>query len=495
MKIQYKLFSIFALFTICLVLTLVFAMQWSINKGMVEYVNQKEIEALVPVKRALEEHYQEKNSWRSLEEFPRRFERIVRQSLQGNEVVKLPPPRPPHRDRLDRRDRFNERPKPPHAMKRKDTPSPQNYSKKTPPKKGPLVSFALLDINKLPLAGDYPQHKNFNYLELADGNAIVGYLAVSQRKHLIAGYELDFLEEQKQHLWLYAAILLVLTLAISLPLATHFLKPIRALAAGMSKLTKGDFNQRLAFKRKDEFAQLSSDFNELAQTLDTTEASRKRWLANVSHELRTPVAIIKGELEAMIDGIRPLSKSQIESCHQEVNHLQRLIEDLHTLTSADIGGMSFRKETGDIVEFLRHESQRVQCYLANEGWGLKLHLPEHPVELAFDGTRVCQLIENIISNSLKYAQGGTTMMLDVSYVKDEYRIEMVIEDDGCGVEESQLTLLFEHLYRGDGARQGRLDGSGLGLAICAHIVAGHGGKIEAKKARLGGLAIFISLPI
>ena len=219
MKIQQKLFSIFTFFTVGLVLVLVFAMQWSINSGMVDYVNQKEVEALSPVKDSLQEHFTQVGSWQVLADYPRRFVRIIRQSLQGNDVITPPPPRPPHKDK---------RRKPPRPHERGQSVAPNRVGNNLPPrerpselpKKRPMISFALLDVNKQRIAGDYPAHKRFNFVELNHNQELVGYLAVSKRKHVIAGYELDFIEQQRQHLWWFAIGVLVVTLSITCLLYT-----------------------------------------------------------------------------------------------------------------------------------------------------------------------------------------------------------------------------------------------------------------------------------
>ena len=137
---------------------------------------------------------------------------------------------------------------------------------------------------------------------------------------------------------------------VTLPLARHLVEPLKLITQGMHKLTQGDYQQSINLKREDELGRLSRDYNELAHSLAESETTRKRWLANISHELRTPVAILRGELEAMLDEVRPLNKKNIASANDEVKHLQRLIDDLNLLTSADIGGMRYRKKNEELTK-------------------------------------------------------------------------------------------------------------------------------------------------
>ena len=262
----------------------------------------------------------------------------------------------------------------------------------------------------------------------------------------------------------------------------------------MHKLTQGDYVQQLDLKRKDELGELSRDFNELAITLNENEDARKRWLANISHELRTPVAILRGELEAMLDGVRSLDKSNIDSANDEVKHLQRLIDDLHQLTSADIGGMHYRKKSINFNDWLNSEENKYRSYLANANISFAVEINNTSAFIFADSTRLCQLFENIINNCIKYA-GASRVNISLARHHNPNVVTIIVEDNGIGVDDVHLAHLFEHLYRVENSRNRKTGGSGLGLSICAHIVAAHQGTIVAEKSHLGGLAIMIKLPL
>ena len=557
MKIHNKLFLTLFIFSLVLVTTLVSLVQWSIGKGMVDYVNTREIEALQPLVVELSQIYRSQGSWASMADQhvrlqsmlsthlagsdfappgdgrnrPLRAEnRIRNNSLSGsrpddNQVPSyrrppqaqtafdsrdrhLPPPRRDGRPPRSNESRPYEsrtgggrefRPPPPERDGFRPPPRepgqrPLPQDKKAPP--GPpeyRVSYALLDRDKKYVVGDYPQNREYVYTEIPLGEETVGFLAVSKRNELTRGYELDFLERQQDYLWFIALLVMLLVILVTLPLARHLVLPIRQLTSGMHKLTQGDYQQSLDLKRRDEFGQLSRDFNELATTLEQNESARKRWLANISHELRTPVAILRGELEAMIDGIRALSQEGIESANQEVMHLQRLIEDLHQLTSADIGGMTYRKQQLELAGLLANEQIKYQGYLADVGLAFKLVVPPAEVWIHADQTRFCQLLDNLVNNCIKYASSGSQVRITLAQEQD--RAFLYVEDDGPGVDEKHLKHLFEHLYRTDDSRNSQTGGTGLGLSICSHIVAAHQGEIYAQHSTLGGLKVTISLPI
>ncbi len=508
MKIQNKLFSVFIAFGALLVIAVVGLVQWSIDRGAVEYVNQKEINALQPFMHVLVESYREQGSWDHFYLSGRTFDRLLRQSLAGTEFKAPPPERgpraggrtPPPREHS--RPRKNDR----HLatakthdgeLKRSFGSEKTGQNRRSPPLKEHQVSYVLLDVDKKYVVGDYPRDREYSNTPLVLDDKIIGYMAISKRHRLTQGYEFDFVEQQKGNLWYIAFGVMLIVVLITLPFAKHLLAPVRALTQGMHLLAQGKYKSKLTTNRQDEFADLARDFNELAKTLLENDAARKRWLANISHELRTPVAILKGELEAILDGVRSLSLEQIQSAHQEVAHLQRLISDLHALTSADIGGMSYRKNTLNMVSFIKQEVSKLQGYLSRENMHLECHLATDNQELFVfaDETRLCQLFENLINNCIKYAKTGSVVKLTMSMDSGEKMVNIVIEDDGVGVEEQHLPRLFEHLYRVDSSRNRKTGGSGLGLSICAHIVQAHLGQITATKSELGGLAIHINLPL
>ena len=521
MKIHNKLFSTLFIFSSFLVISFVALMQWSIDRGMVEYVNKREVSALAPLISQLKSRFQQIDSWQELKNNHSEFKKMLESSLAGSEFA-LPkgisePNRGPNFEGRNRRppprrnDSFTSSPQhsrqspkqpPPYNGENRidnyDSNPPRNFGpneQRPPPQRELQVSYALLDSAKGYVVGNFPAEREYSYNNIEINEQIIGYLVISKRKRLTAGYELDFIKQQTQYLWLIALGVMFLVILVTLPLARHLLAPIRELTKGMHQLTQGDYKSTLEMKRTDEFAELSRDYNELAKSLLENESARKRWLANISHELRTPVAILKGELEAIIDGVRALSLEQIHSANQEVLHLERLIADLHALTSADIGGMNYRKTELDLVGFLTVEAKKYQSYLSDAGLAFEFVCQTEYLLIFADETRLCQLLDNLINNCIKYATNGKLVKLTVIKNASLNNVVITIEDDGLGVEEEHLDHLFEHLYRVDDSRNRKTGGTGLGLSICSHITEAHQGKISAGKSSMGGLAITIILPL
>ena len=476
MKIQNKLFLVIFSFSLLLVAALVLLIQWSINRGIVDYVNSKEVETLKPLVTQLANEYKKQNNWSALQNNHKKFGDLLFLTLKDN---------------------INDLPQRPRASLKRPRALPPQSENERPPRTDshpPIHDdrFALLDHNKSIVAGHYLPNSDYNQTSIEIDNVNVGWLVSPKYKHITDGYELDFIKQQQSYLGLIALVAMLLVGLITLPLAHHLAEPIKKIILGMHKLTQGDYDQHIKLNRKDELGDLSRDFNALAITLHENESARKRWLANISHELHTPVAILRGELEAMLDNVRPLSKDNIESANDEVKHLQRLIDDLHQLTSAEIGGMHYRKEKVNISEWLNSEADKYASYLSASDTGLVIDIKSSEVFVFADLTRLCQLFENLINNCIKYAE-ASMMSISLSLEQDHVRIK--VEDNGIGVVEPHLIHLFEYLYRVDNSRNRKNGGAGLGLSICEHIVSAHQGSIKAEASRLGGLAIIIRLPI
>lgn len=481
MKIHNKLFLVFFSFSLLLVTALVLLIQWSIGKGIVDYVNSKEIEALKPLITQLEIEYKKENSWKVMQGQHRKFGDLLYSSLQ----IELSRPEP--------REHYRE---PPELGKSPDNiDRPQPLRRKRPPP-SPPQSYAVFDQHKNLIVGRYLEGVEYNRTAINVDKVNIGWLMTPKQKQITDGYELDFIEQQQSYLWIIALVAMLLVALITFPLAHHLAEPIKKIMLGMHKLTQGDYQQNIVINRKDEIGELSRDFNELALTLHENENARKRWLANISHELRTPVAILRGELEAMLDGVRPLNEKNIDSANDEVKHLQHLIDDLHQLTSADIGGMHYRKKTINLSSWFNSEIDKYTSYLAAANISLFVADHQADVKLFADTTRLCQLFENLINNCIKYSAANVVKIsfeIETAITGDLVRIK--VEDNGVGVPEQHLQHLFEYLYRVESSRNRKTGGAGLGLSICAHIVTAHLGSIKALASDLGGLAIIIELPL
>ena len=291
-----------------------------------------------------------------------------------------------------------------------------------------------------------------------------------------------------------AGVMLLISAALSLPMANRLVQPIRRLAASMHRLACGEFDTRVPVGPEDELGQLARDFNTLALSLGNTEQARRRWIADVSHELRTPLSILRGEIEAIQDGVRQAAPESMRSLHVEVMHLTRLVDDLYQISLYDIGALSYRKTGLDLRSMLTHALNSFRPEFALKGIAVKSELSfDADFPVFADPGRLHQLFDNLLDNALKYTDAGGLLSVRLQRNGELARIELA--DSAPGVPEEDLEKLFDRLYRVESSRNRALGGAGLGLAICKNIVEAHEGSIRALPSPNGGIMIRLELPL
>ncbi|MCG8670632.1 MAG: ATP-binding protein [Pseudomonadales bacterium] len=505
MKIQQKLFTAFLCGSVVLVGAMYGLMQWSFDQGMIDYVNQRELNAQTDLAGSLAQQYQANGDWDFLRDNHRLWRQLLDGSRNSNAEERSPRDhRPPHeRNSFDRHHRPPHHP-PPHRSLRPDDrrsfgtreqtqrpPKPKDDRKggKRPPPRTPVI---LLDQDKQAVFGRYDPDQKTPLMPIVVNQQTVGWLTVPSRNNMSEAFDVGFVKQQQTAFIVISVILLVLSACIAYPLAIALTKPIKKIAAGTHEITSGNFDVEINHNSNDELGQLTRDFNTLAKTLAANETARKRWIADISHELRTPLAISRGELEAMIDGVRPLSTDNIQSTHQEVLHLQRIVDDLYELANADIGALTYQKEELDFAELVEEQVEKQVEKAKLLGLAIESHIPDNELELWGDETRLSQLINNLITNSIKYTDSDGIIKVRLGVKKKV--AQLIIEDSSPGVSPQEIEKLFDPLYRVENSRNRKTGGSGLGLAICKKIVEGHNGTIAAESSELGGLRMVITLP-
>jgi two-component system sensor histidine kinase BaeS len=318
--------------------------------------------------------------------------------------------------------------------------------------------------------------------------AVVGYLAWPPVH--VSPEQIEFAHKQSRHLAIIAPVALLVAAAFAMLITGLIVKPIRQLSAGATALTRREFATRLPADRADEIGQLAADFNRLAAALEAYDGRQRQWLADIAHELRTPLAVLRGELEAVQEGVRTVGPGLLESLRQEVQRLETLIEDLHLVSLAESGGLRLHLSDADVGVLTGTAVKRFGPQLAAKGFELRTAI-EQGLRAHVDVQRFDQVLGNTLRNVLTHATppGPVT----VAARADAGGIVVSVADAGPGVPDAALPRLFDRLYRVDSSRSRGVGGAGLGLSICRSIVEAHGGTIAAQKSAAGGLEIVIRL--
>jgi two-component system sensor histidine kinase BaeS len=435
--LRVRLFLVIAGGTAALSLIAYLVFSWSFDRGFVDYVNRADEARLQPLIEALAEGYAREDGWKWVAEDRRRWFELIR------ETVGLPPV----------------------------TIDPR---------------LMLFDNDGTQLVGRAENVKRAVMKPIDWQAKTVGYLGYVPRPEALESIERLYL--QRQH-YAFAAIglgMLAAALLLGAGLSQWLSRRIRKLAAATASLIQGNYDVRLLPEGHDELARLARDFNTLAETLAAARQARRKWIADIAHELRTPLSILRGEIEALQDGVRPLDREAVNSLASEAARLARVIEDLHTLSLSDLGALSYHKEPVDLAEVIQDVVDAQRARLSEKGLVIELEL--RPFVISGDADRLGQVFANLLQNSLRYTDAPGRIVVSTG------RHAVVWEDSSPGVPEQDLPRLTEHLFRVEGSRSRAGGGSGLGLAIAAAIVHAHGGTLTAGASRLGGLRIELGFP-
>jgi len=336
--------------------------------------------------------------------------------------------------------------------------------------------------------------EEFTLQPLEAHDRIIGWLGLHRMKNLADPLAEAFLQRQATFFYLSCAAALVLTALVTMFLSRQILGPVKALTRGTQALISRRFRTRIPVRSRDELGQLARDFNILARTLEQYETTRKQWISDISHELRTPLAVLRGEIEALQDGVREAEPDTLSSLHAEAVRIGKLVEDLHLLSLVDSEALLHGKTDLDPLDILRDTVRLFQARVEERGLSLVLDIREKTgTRMEGNADRLKQVFSNLLENTLRYTSSPGTVRITAFSKGRQFLI--LFEDSAPGVPPESLSRLFERLYRVEPSRSRELGGSGLGLAICKQIVEALSGEIAAENSALGGLCIRLTLPL
>lgn len=224
------------------------------------------------------------------------------------------------------------------------------------------------------------------------------------------------------------------------------------------------------------------------------EADRREFVANVSHELRTPLTTMRSYLEALADGAwqdADIAPHFLEVTQTETERMIRLVNDLLQLSKFDSRDFQLTKKEVNFTKFYNRIIDRFEM-TKSQDVTFKRQLPNYPIYVEIDTDKLTQVLDNIISNALKYSPQGGRLTFQIE--EQSNAIIVSVRDQGMGIPKKNLERIFERFYRVDRARTRKMGGTGLGLAIAKEIVTAHGGDIWATSAEGKGTTIFFTLP-
>lgn len=328
------------------------------------------------------------------------------------------------------------------------------------------------------------------------GQTIV-LLRLAERVGPVEGVDANFLRRQYLGLAAVAGGVLLIALVLARWVAVRWARPLAEAQRAARRIAAGEFNVRLptpdAGAGASEIAGLHGDINAMAESLSRLESSRQRWIAELSHELRTPLSVLRGEVEALVDGIRPLDRAALASLQEEIKRLSRLVEDFHLLATSELRALPCQFGPVAPAALLASAVERIAARARAQGLVIEAPLPQVLPAARWDAERISQLLANLLENSLRYTEAPGLVQVSARSLGNA--IEIRLEDTPPGVPDEDLERLFDPLYRADPSRSRAFGGAGLGLSIARAIAQAHGGQLRAQASSLGGLALVLTLPL
>lgn len=482
----------------------------SVKKGFLAYINQVEANRLDSLVENLTQGYLENNSWEFIRDNHRLWHRYNRRSnsplplYRENSTPSLHTIASRESDGTGRYrgERPHHRP-PPHYFEKPNKNRPpieeDRSQKRSPPHhRGPKripKGLVLLDSNKEFVVGKtktiFSGENVLRPINLDD--QIIGYLQFEPFTKFTEELDQQFIQYQNHAFLKIALMALAVVLAGAALFAAYLRFRINKIGDHAGLLTSGDFSPQHLDASRDEIGQLSKKLDILGKTLADNQLSRRRWVSDISHELRTPVAVLQGEIEGIIDGVRKMNTDSLHSLHQETLRLSRLVDDLYQLSLSDMGALNYEKEPLNIVEVVSDILDNYRHTLAEKEISVALDISDNELIVEGDSQRLEQLFVNLAVNSQHYTSHAGS--LNVSIKKHAGFAVIEWSDSAPGVSDEQLEKLFDRLYRVEASRNRNEGGSGLGLSISKNIVEAHAGEISATHSSLGGIAFIIKLPL
>ncbi len=301
-----------------------------------------------------------------------------------------------------------------------------------------------------------------------------------------------FLRSVSQATALAALIAALLALALGILLSRALTRPLQELIGATNEMAAGRLGKQVEVRSQDEIGELATSFNRMSSDLAQASRLRRQMTADIAHDLCTPLTVLRGYAEGLSDGSIQGGKELYGALHQEVAHLQHLVEDLRTLSLADAGELALNLRAVDPKALLERAGLAHVISAQAKGVHIRVDASETLPSVAVDIERVTQVLNNLVTNALRYTSEGEIVL---SAFRRESSVILQVADSGIGIAPDQLQHIFDRFYRV--ARSRHRDGpaqSGLGLAIAKAIVEAHDGKIGAESTLGQGTRFTIQLP-
>ncbi len=285
----------------------------------------------------------------------------------------------------------------------------------------------------------------------------------------------------------------ILTVIVSIALATSLTRPLMDLRNAAIKLSEGDLSSRVAEGRGDEIGMVAESFNHMAGQVQSMLDEQRAFASNAAHELRTPLTTIRLRTEVLTeDSVDPeTQRTYLLEIDSEVKRLANLVNDLMLLSRVETGRLSPGDEQVDMVRLARSLYADLQGQLQEKNLSLQILSQDDSVVVRGSLNHLHIVFQNLLDNAIKYSLPDGHITWTIS--SGSGFVESRIADTGIGLTSEEKARIFERFYRADESHNRDLPGNGLGLALVRKVVELYGGTIEVESEGHGAGAEFVVL--
>ncbi|MCA0453528.1 MAG: HAMP domain-containing protein [Chloroflexi bacterium] len=276
----------------------------------------------------------------------------------------------------------------------------------------------------------------------------------------------------------------ILGLAAGIMVSRQLTAPLSELAETVRTFRSPNMSKRAPVKGTVEVREVATAFNQMADSLAESERLRRNMVGDVAHELRTPLTVLQANIQAMLDDLYPMNKTEIQNLQTQTDLLRRLVSDLHELAQAEAHQLPLHKMNTDMNELVQSLVDHFNVVTIPQNILLSAEVPPEAIQASVDPDRVAQVIQNLIQNALTHTSEGGKITVGLSAV--EGTIQLTVKDTGAGISIEDQQRIFERFYRTDEARSRARGGAGLGLPISKAIVEMHNGTIQVSSDGITG---------
>lgn len=325
-------------------------------------------------------------------------------------------------------------------------------------------------------------------------NQQIGTVLVTNLDQTTAQNE-QFLQQVNRAILLAVLIASGVALLLGGLLTWTMTRPLRQLTHAAEAISEGNLNQHVNVQAGDEIGDLAAAFNQMSDRLTRAEHLRRQMTADIAHELRTPLSVIQGNVEALQDGVFPLTVNALEPIRAKTGLLTRLVEDLRQLTLAETGQLSLDRTPTNLAPLAKRTLADFQAAAESKQIMLQAKLSSNLPLVVADPQRIEQVLANLLSNSLRHTPVNGRIVVETGV--ENGRVRLTVSDTGPGISSEDAANVFERFYRVDKGRtrEGNGSGSGLGLAVARSIIDAHDGHIGVNSKPEQGATFWFTLPV